>query len=72
MENCGLKTDARTFQATDNRTLPSAVSRNIVATTTTTTSEIMRTGRFHIAQIEKRQKSGTSAYTENGKMTKIR
>ena len=32
MANCGLKTDARTLRATDNRTLPSAVSRNTVAT----------------------------------------
>ena len=72
MANCRLKTDARILQATDNRTLPSAVSRNTVATTTTTTSEITRTGRFHIARIEKRQKSGTSSHTENGKMTEIR
>ena len=72
MANCGLKTDARILQATDNRTLPSAVSRNTVATTTTTTSEITRTGRFHIARIEKRQKSGTSSHTENGKTTEIR
>ena len=72
MAKCGLKTDARTLRVTDNRTLPSAVSLNTVATTTTTTSEITKTGRFHIAQIEKRQKSGTSAHTEDGKVREIR